>query len=172
MEKVITGPVIKYGDDIDTDQIYPGRYLELVEPAEIAAHVMEGIDPDFPRRFSPGGLLVAGKNFGCGSSREHAPRALKQAGVRAIVAESFARIFYRNAINVGLPAVICRGASSLFRDGELGRVDLEKGMVANLSSGLTLRANPLSGYVLDILAAGGLVELMKVTAAEESDGKT
>jgi len=161
LEEFIEGPVLKYGDDIDTDQIYPGRYLELVEPAEIAAHVMEGADPHFRQRFSPGGILVAGKNFGCGSSREHAPRALKQAGVKAVVAESFARIFYRNAINVGLPVVVCKGVSALFSDGQRARLDLKRGLVTNLSTGQSLKANPFSAYVLEILAAGGLIPFLQ-----------
>lgn len=155
------GKVLKYGDNIDTDVIIPGRYLVHIEPEVLAKHAMEGTDPSFPEKAKEGCILVAGRNFGCGSSREQAPVALKHAGVKAIIAESFSRIFYRNAINVGLPVVTIKEASSLFEEGDEAEVDLEKGFVKNLSTGKTVEFKPIPLMLLEILSAGGLVEYMK-----------
>ncbi|WP_456482602.1 3-isopropylmalate dehydratase small subunit [Methanopyrus sp.] len=161
MEEVIRGRAWVFGDDIDTDQIIPGRYLTTQDPEELAEHVMEGADPEFPEKVREGDVIVAGRNFGCGSSREHAPIALKAAGVSCVVAESFARIFYRNAINLGLPLVVCPGVSDAFEDGQRIEVNLREGYVKNLDTGEELEAKPLPDFVMRILEAGGLVELVK-----------
>lgn len=158
---VVRGRVLKYGDNVDTDVIVPGKYLIYIDPEELAKHAMEGIDPSFPEKARAGCVLVAGRNFGCGSSREQAPVALKHAGVRAVVAESFARIFYRNAFNVGLPAVALPGARELFEEGDEAEVDLRAGVVRNLTRGREASFKPLPQMLLDILAAGGLVEYMR-----------
>jgi 3-isopropylmalate/(R)-2-methylmalate dehydratase small subunit len=157
----LRGKVLKYGDNVDTDVILPGKYLIFIDPEELAKHAMEGLDPGFPEKARDGCILVAGRNFGCGSSREQAPVALKHAGVRAVVAESFARIFYRNAFNVGLPAIALQGASSLFNEGDLAEVDLEAGLVRNLTTQRQAAFKPLPSMLLDILASGGLVEYMR-----------
>ncbi|PCN50228.1 3-isopropylmalate dehydratase small subunit [Candidatus Geothermarchaeota archaeon ex4572_27] len=157
----VRGKVVKYGDNIDTDVIIPGKYLIHIEPEELAKHAMEGIDPSFPEKAKGGCILVAGRNFGCGSSREQAPVALKHAGVRAVVAESFARIFYRNAINIGLPAVVCPQATRIFNEGDEAEVDLEQGVVRNLTTGAVVELKPMPPMLLEILSAGGLVEYMR-----------
>ncbi|MCI0343213.1 MAG: 3-isopropylmalate dehydratase small subunit [Planctomycetales bacterium] len=141
--------------------IVPGKYLTLIEPAKIAEHVMEGSDPTFAKRVRPGDIVVAGKNFGCGSSREHAPVGLKAAGVSVVVAESFARIFYRNAINIGLPLLEVKGARETFQSGDRASVDLSSGEVRNARDSATLRGPGLSSQALSILEAGGLVEVVK-----------
>ncbi|MEM3047126.1 MAG: 3-isopropylmalate dehydratase small subunit, partial [Candidatus Bathyarchaeia archaeon] len=129
----LQGRVLKYGNLVDTDVILPGKYLGITDPAELAKHAMEGLDPSFPERVKRSPILVAGRNFGCGSSREEAPRALKYAGASCIIAESFARIFYRNAINVGLPILECRGISGKVSEGDLLEVDLGKGRILNVT---------------------------------------
>ncbi|MDK2785113.1 MAG: 3-isopropylmalate/(R)-2-methylmalate dehydratase small subunit [Bacillota bacterium] len=161
MEKIIRGQAYKFGSNIDTDQIYPGRYLELTEPADIARHALEGADPSFRERFQPGGIVVAGTNFGCGSSREHAAIALKSVGVSLVVAESFARIFFRNAINLGLPLLVCPGIAAQVAEGDMLEVDLQTGQVTNLTSGRRFQGEKLSDYVLNLLAAGGVKPLMR-----------
>ena len=161
MEKTIRGTAYVFGDNIDTDQIYPGRYLELTDPQHLAAHVMEGADPGFRDRFVAGGIIVAGNNFGCGSSREHAVIALQSSGVQMIVTESFARIFFRNSINLGFPLMICTGVRSASEDGDLIAIDLAAGTVVNESKKEILGGDPLSPFVFDILNAGGIKPLMK-----------
>ncbi|WP_456482882.1 3-isopropylmalate dehydratase small subunit [Methanopyrus kandleri] len=161
MRDVIRGRAWVFGDDIDTDQIIPGRYLTTQDPEELAKHVMEGADPEFPEKVREGDVIVAGKNFGCGSSREHAPIALKAAGIACVVARSFARIFYRNAINLGLPLVVCPGVDDAFEDGQDIEVNLREGYVRNLDTGEELEAKPLPDFMMRILEAGGLVELIK-----------
>jgi 3-isopropylmalate/(R)-2-methylmalate dehydratase small subunit len=161
MKKTIQGSAYVFGDNIDTDQIYPGRYLELTDSQLLAAHVMEGADPGFRDRFVAGGIIVAGKNFGCGSSREHAVIALQGCGVRMIVAESFARIFFRNSINLGFPLMICRGIRSAFKDGDLLAIDLAAGIVIHDATKEIFEGDPLSPFVFDILQAGGIKPLMK-----------
>lgn len=161
MDKIIRGKAYKFGNNIDTDQIYPGRYLELTEPAAIARHALEGADPAFCTRFQPGGIVVGGTNFGCGSSREHAAIALQSAGVSLVVAESFARIFFRNAINLGLPLLVCPGIANRVQEGDELEVNLETGTVQNLTRGEEYRGERLSAYVLNILAAGGIKPLMR-----------
>ena len=150
-----------FGDDISTDAIIPGRYLVKWQSSELAKHAMEGADPEFARKVQRGDVIVAGKNFGCGSSREHAPIALKAAGVSAVVAESFARIFYRNAINQGLPVLTCPDVSRGFKSGDKVEIDTKKGIVRNLNTGKAFNAEPLPGFVLEILDAGGLLSYLK-----------
>lgn len=159
----ITGRVIKYGDNINTDIIIPSKYLTSLDPEEWAKHAMEGIDPDFPRKAKEGVIIVAGRNFGCGSSREQAPQALKYAGVKCIIAESFARIFYRNAINIGLPVLESPGITAKVNEGDALTVYLDEGKIVNESSGEVIFANKLPDFILEIIRDGGLIEhLIKV----------
>ena len=161
-EPIIKGKVFKIGDDIDTDQIYPGRYLYLTSPEEIAIHAMEDIVPDFSKRIEgEDWVIVAGKNFGCGSSREHAPRALLYAGIKAVVAESFGRIFYRNALNVGLPIVKCPGIVKKVQQGDLMQVNLKEGLIILNTSGKTLSIEKYPPQLLSILKSGGLIPYLK-----------
>ena len=153
MEK-IKGKVWKFDDNIDTDVIIPGRYLRTFSMDELASHVMEGIDSDFAKRVEKGDIIVAGQNFGCGSSREQAPVALKHLGVSAIIAKSFARIFYRNAINIGLPVIIAEINAS---EGDILEVDLEKGTIKNLTKNKSFKIEPFNKFMLDILKKGGIV---------------
>ncbi|HEY5465468.1 MAG TPA: 3-isopropylmalate dehydratase small subunit [Clostridia bacterium] len=167
MEFTVRGKIWLFGNNIDTDQIYPGRYLELVEHSEIAKHAMEGADPAFSKEFEPGGILVAGDNFGCGSSREHAVITLKNAGVSAIIANSFARIFYRNAINLGVPVITCEGALQKMAKGDSVSVDLVGGIVTDLSTGVTLQGDKLSPHVLNIIEKGGVIPLFREKFGKE-----
>lgn len=153
---LIAGKAYTFGNNIDTDQIYPGRYLELSEPEEIARHVMEGADSSFPERYQAGGIIVGGTNFGCGSSREHAVIALKTAGVKALIAESFARIFFRNCINLGLPLVICPEITQHVEEGDKLEVNLETGTVNNTSKDRKIQGEELSEFVLNFIKAGGV----------------
>lgn len=155
------GRVWIFGDNVSTDDIIAGRYLVSRTPQELARHVMENLDQGFASGVKPGDVIVAGKNFGCGSSREQAPVALKAAGVSAIVAESFARIFYRNAINQGLPVLVSRDGRKNFKPGDDVEVDLEKGSVRNPRTGRSFEAEPLPAFILDIIRAGGLLQYMK-----------
>lgn len=154
----LKGKIWKVGDSVDTDMILPGQYLSLVGPEELAKHCMEGIEPNWAARLKPGDILVAGKNFGCGSSREHAPIAMKGCGLACIVAESFGAIFYRNAINVGLPVVEVPGIAGLSAEGEEITVDIIKGRVINEYSGREFEFSPMPEIILEILNAGGLLE--------------
>lgn len=159
----VRGKAIKYGDNINTDIIIPSKYLTSLDPQEWARHAMEGIDPDFPRKAKDGAIIVAGRNFGCGSSREQAPQALKYAGVRCIVAESFARIFFRNAINIGLPVIDAPGITGKVNDNDMIVVELDEGRIINESSGEVILANKLPTFILEIIKDGGLIEhLIKV----------
>ncbi|AOY77769.1 3-isopropylmalate dehydratase [Clostridium formicaceticum] len=142
--------------NIDTDQIYPGRYLELVEPEEIAKYAMEGVDPDFFNRFNRGDIIVADKNFRCGSSREHAVITLKIAGVAAIIAPSFARIFYRNAINLGLPLITCSNSTDFVKEGEELVLQLETGLIKNKTTVTEINEDPRSPFVLEMISYGGI----------------
>lgn len=153
----VRGKVWKFGDDVDTDVIIPARYLVTFDPGELAEHVMEDIDPEFAANVQPGDIIVAGKNFGCGSSREHAPIAIKAAGVKVVVAESFARIFYRNAINIGLAVVEAPDACKVTENGDILEVDTDEGAVLNLRTGDTYPAKPYPEYVQQIIDAGGLM---------------
>jgi 3-isopropylmalate/(R)-2-methylmalate dehydratase small subunit len=154
---MITGKVWKYGDHINTDLIIPGRYLDNYDLKHLAAHAMEDVDVRFSKEVRPGDIIVAGRNFGCGSSREQAPLALKAAGVAAVIAGSVSRIFYRNAINVGLPIIVCLEASRIFEPGDTAEVDLAQGVLRNPRTGESARFNPPPEFLLQILQDGGLV---------------
>jgi 3-isopropylmalate dehydratase small subunit len=151
----VRGKVWKYGDHVNTDVIIPGRYLDDYDPKNMAKHALEDLDPTFAQKVTYGDVIVAGRNFGCGSSREQAPLALRYAGVGAVVASSFARIFYRNAINVGLP-VIEIDATGMFEKGDVALINLEKGIIVNEASGRTSKFEPLPDFLLAILKEGGL----------------
>lgn len=161
MQKVIKGKAFVYGANIDTDQIYPGRFLDLTDADKVAEHAMEGADPSFVKEVKAGDVIVAATNFGCGSSREHAAVTLKTVGVGAILADSFGRIFYRNAINLGVPLLVCPGIADMVKRGDVLTVDMESGAVKNETTGATTKAQPLSGYVMDILASGGIKPMIK-----------
>lgn len=147
----------KFGDDVNTDEIVPGRYLNVTDEKELAGHCMEGVDPKFAQEAKPGDVIVAGKNFGCGSSREHAPLAIKAFGIQCIVAESFARIFFRNAINIGLPIAECPEAAREAQAGDVVAVDFAKGTVVNRGRGKSYDFPPFSPQVQAIIDAGGLI---------------
>jgi len=157
----VSGAAIKFGDNIDTDVILPGKYLVLIDPKELAKHALEGLDPTFPEKAKNGVIVVGGKNFGCGSSREQAPLALKYAGVQCVIAESFARIFFRNAINIGLPVIECKGISDAVENGDELAVDFETGEIRNLSKGQNLCVAKLPSFILEILSDGGLIENLR-----------
>ncbi len=157
----IKGKVWKFGDDINTDEIIPARYLITTDPKELAKHVMEDADPQFPQKVQPGDIIVAGKNFGCGSSREHAPLAIKGAGISAIIAESFARIFYRNAINLGMIVIESPEIAKETDEGDILEIDIEKGIVKNITKGKEYKIKPLPEDLKKIQEAGGLMEYAK-----------
>jgi len=159
--KTVKGKALKFGNNIDTDVILPGKWLSLTDPKELAKHAMEGIDPQFPTKASTGIIIVGAKNFGCGSSREQAPLALKNAGVKCVLAESFARIFYRNSINIGLPVIECKGISSAVNDGDELAVDMEAGKIQNLTTKKTLQGTKLPPFILEILSDDGLIENLR-----------
>jgi 3-isopropylmalate/(R)-2-methylmalate dehydratase small subunit len=164
------GKAHRFGDDLNTDYIIAGRYkFKTLDMDELACHVMEDLDPDFCNRLEKGDFVVAGRNFGCGSSREQAPLVLKHAGVAAVIADSFARIYFRNSINNGLPALVCD--TSEIEDGDDLELDLEKGVVTNLSRGQEIGCDPMPKVMLDILKEGGLVEYMKNHRAFSLEGK-
>ncbi|GAB4389784.1 MAG: 3-isopropylmalate dehydratase small subunit [Thermodesulfovibrionales bacterium] len=154
---IFKGRAWKFGDDIDTDAIIPARYLNTSDPAELARHVMEDADPEFPGKVRPGDIIVAGKNFGCGSSREHAPIAIKAAGVQAVVARSFARIFYRNAFNIGLPIFEAPDLDGV-EEGDQLEIDGDEGVITDASKGRRYTARPIPPFMQELIAAGGLVE--------------
>lgn len=155
---MLKGKVHKYGANIDTDVIIPARYLNLVEPADLAKHCMEDIDKEFLKRVQPGDIIVATTNFGCGSSREHAPIAIKASGISCVIAKSFARIFFRNAINIGLPLLECEEAVDNIEAGNTVEVDLAEGTIKNLNTGKTFTAKPYPEFMSELIAAGGLIE--------------
>jgi 3-isopropylmalate/(R)-2-methylmalate dehydratase small subunit len=150
-----------FGDDVNTDEIIPARYLNSIDPAFLAKHCMEAADPEFVRKSRPGDFIVAGENFGCGSSREHAPIAIKAAGVACVVARSFARIFFRNAINIGLPIVTCPEAVADIQEGNEIEVDLAAGRLKNLATGRTFAFPPFTKEIQAIIEAGGLMAFVK-----------
>jgi len=156
-----TGTAIKFGDNVDTDVILPGKYLVLIDPKDLAKHAMEGLDPGFPDKAGKGVIVVGGKNFGCGSSREQAPLALKYAGVQCVLAESFARIFFRNAINIGLPVIECKGISAYTDNGDKLEVDFETGKVENISKKQSFHVAKLPPFIVEILVDGGLIENLR-----------
>ena len=162
----IEGKAIKFGDNIDTDVIFPGKYLILTDLKEIGKHALEGIDPRFCEKAKDGVILVAGNNFGCGSSREHAPLALKYSGVRCVVAKSFARIFYRNSINVGLAPMECIEAYEKIDDGDQLMVNVERGEVIDVTKDLKLNATPLPDFIVQLLKDGLVPHLKELVESE------
>jgi 3-isopropylmalate/(R)-2-methylmalate dehydratase small subunit len=158
---LIKGKVHKYGEDVNTDVIIPGRYLNVSEPAELAIHCMEDIDKDFFKRIKPGDIIMATTNFGCGSSREHAPLAIKAAGVSCVIAKSFARIFFRNAINIGLPLLECEESVDNTESRDTLEVDLSNGKIKNLTNGKVFNAKPYPDFMSEFISAGGLIEYTK-----------
>jgi 3-isopropylmalate/(R)-2-methylmalate dehydratase small subunit len=157
----VKGTAIKFGNNVDTDVILPGKYLVLTDPKELAKHAMAGLNEAFPEKARKGVVVVGGKNFGCGSSREQAPLALKYAGVQCVLAESFARIFFRNAINIGLPAIEAKGVAAKVDNGDVLEVDFEAGTVQNVTKMQSLQANKLPPFIVEILSDGGLIENLR-----------
>jgi 3-isopropylmalate/(R)-2-methylmalate dehydratase small subunit len=157
----LKGSAFKYGSHIDTDAIIPARHLNLLEPADLAKHCMEDIDAGFVSKVKSGDIMVADDNFGCGSSREHAPVAIKASGISCVIAKSFARIFFRNAINIGLPLLECEEAAENIKAGDTVEVDLSSGAITNLSGGKTFSAKAYPDFMMQIVQAGGLVEYTK-----------
>lgn len=155
------GRVHKYGDNVDTDVIIPARYLNTSDPRELAKHCMEDLDKDFPEKNRDGCIIVAGKNFGCGSSREHAPIALKASGVPLVIADSFARIFYRNALNIGLPIIECPEAAAEIQQGDELEVDLSSGVIEDLTTSRRYQAMPIPPFMQQLIQAGGLMAYLK-----------
>ncbi len=158
---IITGTIHKFGDDVNTDEIIPARYLNTSDAKELAAHVMEDADPEFPNKVKPGDIIVAGKNFGCGSSREHAPLAIKAADLACVVAESYARIFYRNAFNIGLTIMECSSAAGEAQTGHVLRIDTATGQITNVTLGRDYSSKPIPPFMQQLIAAGGLMEYVK-----------
>ena len=153
--------VYKYGDNVDTDVIIPARYLNAPDEKSLASHCMEDIDASFASTVEPGDIIVAGANFGCGSSREHAPLAIKASGVKCVIAPSFARIFYRNAINIGLAILECDEAAQDIQDGDEVKVDFDTGVIQNLTTGKTYQAEPFPPFIQNIIEKGGLLNSIK-----------
>ncbi|MCI9595672.1 MAG: 3-isopropylmalate dehydratase small subunit [Lachnospiraceae bacterium] len=161
MKKQITGEIIIVGNNIDTDQIYPGRFLAITDPKEIGSHCLCGVDENIASTFPEGGIVVAGTNFGCGSSREHAPIALLNMGAAAVVADSFARIFFRNSINLGLPLLVCKGISKEVEAGQTLTLDIEKGQITVKETGKVYSCDKLGDQAMKILEAGGIKPMMR-----------
>lgn len=155
------GKVIKYADNVDTDVIIPARYLNTIDKKELASHCMEDLDPTFVKRVVPGDIIVAGYNFGCGSSREHAPMVIKESGVALVIAKSFARIFYRNSINIGLPIIECPEACDEISEGDVLSCDITKGVIVNKTTGKEYTTAPFPAFINSIIEAGGLIEAIK-----------
>ncbi|MBO4374132.1 MAG: 3-isopropylmalate dehydratase small subunit [Lachnospiraceae bacterium] len=151
------GKVLKYKDNVDTDVIIPARYLAIQDKKELASHCMEDIDKDFTKKAKPGDIIVAGKNFGCGSSREHAPMVIKESGISCVIAETFARIFFRNAINIGLPIIECREASEEIEEGDEVMIDFETGLIKDVTKDRTYKGQPFPEFMQKIMKAQGLV---------------
>ncbi|HHU36323.1 MAG TPA: 3-isopropylmalate dehydratase small subunit [Treponema sp.] len=160
------GKAFKYGDNVDTDVIIPARYLNTSDAKELAAHCMEDIDGEFISKVKDGDIMVANKNFGCGSSREHAPLAIKTAGISCVIASTFARIFYRNSINIGLPILECPEAVAGIKAGDEVEVDFDTGFITNKTSGKEFKAQPFPPFMQDIIKADGLVQQLKAKLAE------
>ena len=161
MEKKVQGRVHKYGDDVNTDVIIPARYLNIHDMDELSLHCMEDIDPKFVEKANPGDIIVACDNFGCGSSREHAPVVIKQRGISCVIATTFARIFYRNAINIGLPIMECPEASERIEDGDEVAIDFATGVITNVTKNETYQAAPFPAFIQEIIDAGGLLNSLK-----------
>ena len=162
-----TGNVIKYGDNVDTDVIIPARYLNTIDKKELASHCMEDLDKTFVSRVNSGDIMVAGNNFGCGSSREHAPIAIKKSGISLVIAKSFARIFYRNAINIGLPILECEQAAEEIEAGHRVKVDFDTGIIYDLTTGKTYKAQPFPPFIQNIIKCGGLLKSLKEGEAND-----
>lgn len=158
------GTTFRFQDNVDTDVIIPARYLNTPDARELAKHCMEDIDPDFVNQAKPGDIIVAGWNFGCGSSREHAPLAIKTVGISAVIAKSFARIFYRNAINIGLPILECEAAAEAIENGDEVEVNFDEGTITNVTKGETYQAEPFPAFIQEIIAAGGLLPSLRRNA--------
>lgn len=156
-----TGTVLKYGDNVDTDVIIPARYLNTIDKKELASHCMEDIDIDFTKKVKDGDIMVAGFNFGCGSSREHAPIAIKESGISLVIAKSFARIFYRNSINIGLAIVECPAAAEAIANGDEVEADLDNGVILDKTTGESFKTEPFPAFIQEIITNGGLVESIK-----------
>lgn len=156
-----TGTVLKYGDNVDTDVIIPARYLNTIDKKELASHCMEDIDIDFTKKVKDGDIMVAGFNFGCGSSREHAPIAIKESGISLVIAKSFARIFYRNSINIGLAIVECESAAEAIENGHEVEADLDNGVILDKTTGESFKTEPFPAFIQEIISNGGLVESIK-----------
>ena len=157
----VQSTVIKYGDHVDTDVIIPARYLNTADPAELASHCMEDLDKTFHARLERSKIVVAGRNFGCGSSREHAPIAIKASGISVVIADSFARIFYRNSIDIGLPIIECPAAAAAIADGDEVVVDMDSGVISDVTTGETFTAAPLPPFVQEIVSCGGIANYVK-----------
>ena len=155
------GTVLKYGDNVDTDVIIPARYLNTIDKKELASHCMEDIDLDFTKKVKEGDIMVAGFNFGCGSSREHAPIAIKESGISLVIAKSFARIFYRNSINIGLAIVECPAAADAIANGDTVKADLDNGVIYDKTTGESFKTEPFPEFIQNIITNGGLVESIK-----------
>jgi len=168
---ILKGRVWRFGDDIDTDAIIPARYLNTSDPKELARHIMEDADGDFPGKVKPGDIIVAGKNFGCGSSREHAPIAIKAAGIQAVVAKSFARIFFRNAFNIGLPIFESPDLPDNTDEGDIIEIDADRGVVKNLTKGSEYGVKPIEEFMQELIKAGGLIEWTKKRLRAAGGGK-
>ena len=156
-----TGKTVKYGDNVDTDVIIPARHLNTIDKKELASHCMEDIDKDFHKKISEGDMIIAGANFGCGSSREHAPIAIKESGISLVIAKSFARIFYRNAINIGLAILECPEAVDAISEGDTVEADLDAGIIYNRTTGQSFETKPFPPFIQKIISAGGLIEAIK-----------
>ena len=163
---VLKGQTHKYGSNVDTDVIIPARYLNVSEPTELAKHCLEDIDAQFIQKMKKGDIIMAEANFGCGSSREHAPLAIKTAGVSCVIAKSFARIFFRNAINIGLPLLECADCVDNTRAGDTLEVDLASGKIVNLTNGRIFHAKPYPEFMAELIGAGGLIEYTRKRLAE------
>ena len=155
------GHVFKYGDNVDTDVIIPARYLNTADATELAKHCMEDIDTEYVKKVQPGDIMVAGWNFGCGSSREHAPLVIKTCGTGCVIAKSFARIFYRNAINIGMPILECEAAAQEIQPGEEVAIDFDTGIISNITTGKTYQAEPFPEFIQNIIKKGGLLASLK-----------
>ena len=160
------GPVFKYGDNIDTDVIIPARYLNTQSAAELASHCMEDIDTAFVKKVRPGDIMVAGWNFGCGSSREHAPIAIKASGISCVIAKTFARIFYRNAINIGLAILECEAASDGIDDGDQVEIDFDTGVITNVTKQETYQAQPFPDFIKEMIQKGGLMASLQAAGKD------
>jgi 3-isopropylmalate/(R)-2-methylmalate dehydratase small subunit len=166
--KLLQGKVWRFGNDVDTDLIIPARYLNTSDPQELATHCMEDADPGFAAKVKVGDILVAGKNFGCGSSREHAPIAIKTAGIACVIAASFARIFYRNSINIGLPILESPEASQAIIEGDMLEIDLSTGRILDLTNGKVFQAGQFPPFMQELIEAGGLIEYVKAQAVKNN----